>query len=229
MAKPHEPTESITSAELDALVTAELEARADESELETDTRLPLSLLETWRADADRWQRMHGGGSDGGHAVLLLAQRVATLIDALLVQRRANVELGRITIEKATELEARLNSLRTELDRLGPALQRVSARREAFSAAPVQIEPTIDISLLRWLSGRVDDLGAAIDNAEAVAIVRSIADRTTAALAGEPQDDTPHAGGELPDDAPHGPLCVTLDNGCPDCLRLQRAAARKAAH
>lgn len=57
------------------------------------------------------------------------------------------------------------------------------------STPTSDPPTIPYSLLCWLSATVDDLGGAIDNDQATAIVSTIVARCQAALAGNPEPAT----------------------------------------
>jgi hypothetical protein len=154
--------------------------RRESRAAELDDHPDDATLETWRSEADRWARYGVMPADETRAA---TQRIATLIDALRAARSANVELGRVTLETARELERRLEAIKSELSALNTRAARVDAARAA-------------------VFGRGGSL-AGVTTSTPVEIVE--------------------------DDAPHGPVCVSLDAGCPDCLRLQRAARRKAAH
>lgn len=73
------------------------------------------------------------------------------------------------------------------------------------------------NLRRWLSDRVDDYAAAIDETEAIAVLRTIATRTQAELA-RLLPDNPSAQRERPT-APGVP------ERCPACLSPESAAVR----
>lgn len=89
--------------------------------------LPAALLEEWRSDADRWARF---GVMPADETRLATQRIATLIAALL-DARAGGELSAALLDKAAELEKRLEAIRAELWQLGMP-------RRTFSSTPVEI-------------------------------------------------------------------------------------------
>ncbi len=101
--------------------------------------LPAALLEEWRSDADRWARFSVMPAD---ETRLATQRIATLIAALL-DARAGGELAAALLDKAAELETRVEALRLELSALSEAFARkplahAAPHRPPFSSQPVEI-------------------------------------------------------------------------------------------
>lgn len=91
-----------------------------------------ALLEEWRSDADRWQRLYGNDPE---CLTLACQRIATLIDTLNDARAAATEIGMLALDKASELETRLEAIRLELRALNEKQKQAEALRIQLFGPP----------------------------------------------------------------------------------------------